>query len=88
MHSQFVNGDTTFAAEPKPSLATDVIYSCKVETTRTVDDFQGFEADNNSEVRSEATKTINHLLTPLMLLKRLPILDLCIQLIKNGLLLF
>ena len=33
-------------------------------------------------------QTIIHLLTPLMLLKRLPILDLRIQKIKNGLLLF
>ncbi len=42
-------------AEPKqPSLATDKIYSSKVETVRTDDDFQGFKADNNSEVRPEA----------------------------------
>jgi hypothetical protein len=42
LHSQFVNGNTTFGAEPKrPSSATDGIYSSKVETTRTDDDFQG-----------------------------------------------
>jgi hypothetical protein len=55
LHSKFVNGNITFAAEPKqPSLATDQIYCSKVKTAGTDDDFQGFEADNNSEVRSEA----------------------------------
>jgi hypothetical protein len=56
LHSQFVNGNTIFAAEPKQlSLATDKIYSSKVETARTDDDFQDFEADNDSEVIPEAT---------------------------------
>ena len=54
--SQFVNGNTTFASETKqPSSATDGIYSSKVETARTDDDFQGFEADDASEVKPEAT---------------------------------
>jgi hypothetical protein len=56
LRSQFVNGNTTFGAEPKqPSSATDGIYSSKVETTSTDDDdFQGFKADDASEVRPEA----------------------------------
>jgi hypothetical protein len=42
LHSQFVNGNTIFASESKqPSLGTDGIYSSKVETARTDDDFQG-----------------------------------------------
>jgi hypothetical protein len=56
LRSQFVNGNTTFGAESKrPSSATDRIYSFKDGTARTDDDFQGFEADNASEVRPEAT---------------------------------
>jgi hypothetical protein len=54
--SQFVNDNTTFGAEPKqPSSATDRIYSSKVETAIVDDDFQGFEADDASKVRPEAT---------------------------------
>jgi hypothetical protein len=56
LRSQLVNGDTTFATEPKqPSSATDRIYSFKVALARTNDDFQGFEADNASKVRPETT---------------------------------
>jgi hypothetical protein len=56
LRSQYVTGDNTFGAEPKqPSSATDGIYSSKVETARTDDDFQGFEADDASKVRPEAT---------------------------------
>jgi hypothetical protein len=61
-------------------------YSFLDETASTNDDFQGFKADDASDIRQ--LQTIKHLFTPLMLLERLPILDLCIQLIKNGLLLF
>jgi hypothetical protein len=39
----------------QPSLATDGIHSSKAETARTDDDIQGFEADNASKVRQEAT---------------------------------
>ena len=54
--SQFVNGNTTFGAEPKQqSSSMDGIYSSKVETARTDDDFQGFEADDGSNIRPEAT---------------------------------
>jgi hypothetical protein len=56
LHTKFVNGNTIFTADPKqPSLATDPIYSSKVETARTDDDFQGFKADDNFKVRSEET---------------------------------
>ncbi len=47
LRSHIVNGDTTFGA--------DGIYSSKVETARTDDDFQGFEADDASEVKLETT---------------------------------
>jgi hypothetical protein len=40
LRSKFVNGNATFAAEPKqPSLGSDGIYSSKVEMARTDDDF-------------------------------------------------
>jgi hypothetical protein len=53
---KFVNGNTILTADPKqPSLANDQIYSSKVETARTDDDFQGFKADDNFKVRSEET---------------------------------
>jgi hypothetical protein len=56
LHSQCVNIDTTFEAEPKqPSSATDRINSSKDEMASTDDDFQGFKADNASKVRPEAT---------------------------------
>jgi hypothetical protein len=56
LRTQFVNGDTTFGAETKRlSSATDGIYSSKVETAGTDDDFQGFETDHASKVRPEAT---------------------------------
>ncbi len=56
LRSQSVNGNKTFAAEPKqPSSATNGIYSSKVERARTDDDFQGYEADNTSKVWPEAT---------------------------------
>ncbi len=56
LRSQLVNGNTTFGAEPKqPSSSMDKIYSSKVETARTDVDFQGFEADDASKVRHEAT---------------------------------
>jgi hypothetical protein len=89
LRSQFVNGNTTFGAEPKqPSSATDTIYSSKDETARTDDDFQGFEADNASEVRPEATPNNQAFVNIPHASQTLPILDSRIRLIKNGLLLF
>jgi hypothetical protein len=56
LHSQFVNGDTTLRAEPKqPSSAMDDLYAFQDEMARSDDDFQGFEADNASKIRPEAS---------------------------------
>jgi hypothetical protein len=84
VHSKFVNGNTTFGAEAtQPSMTTDKIYSSKASMARTDDNFhdnfQGFEADNNSKVRPEAMPNHQPFANPLVLLKHLHILDLCIQ---------
>jgi hypothetical protein len=56
LRSQFVNGNTIFRAEPKqPSSSMDDNYSFKDEIARTDDDFHGFEADDGSQDRPEAT---------------------------------
>jgi hypothetical protein len=60
LRSQFVNGHTTYRAEPKqPSLSMDKIYSSKDEMARTDDDFQGFEADNASNIRPDEANQNN-----------------------------
>ncbi len=56
LRSQFVNGDTTFRAEPKqPSSSMDKDHSFHDDTSRNDDDLQAFKADDASDIRPEAT---------------------------------
>jgi hypothetical protein len=89
LRSQFVNGDTTFGDEPKqPSSSMDKLYSFKDETARTDDDFQGFEADNASNARPEATPNNQAFVNPPHASQTFVYPGFTHTVDKNGLLLF
>jgi hypothetical protein len=56
LRSQFVNGDTTLRADTtQPHSSSGKDHSFHEDTSRNDDDIQGFESDNATDIRPEAT---------------------------------